>query len=72
MSGGSVTSIQTLINQMVEDCKTTGNATKFLKDYCGIDLDNTDTGAITGSDADGGYSNALSGRKPWRTPTGNR
>lgn len=54
LSSGSVKTMQALINQMVADCKATGDATKFLKDYCGIILDNTDTGAITGSDA--GYS----------------
>lgn len=51
-----------LVNQMVSDLKfcidtnTDGDAPEFfLKNYCGIDLDNSDTGAITGSDA-GGYN----------------
>ena len=39
--------------QLLSDCKAVGNATTFLKTYCGIDLSNTDTGAITGSDAGG-------------------
>ena len=48
------TSIQTVINKMVSDCRSAGNYETFLRDYCGIILDNDDTGAITGSDA-GGY-----------------
>ena len=51
LTNNAVTSIQTIINQMVADCKETANATKFLSDYCGINLSNTDTGAITGLDA---------------------
>ena len=47
LTNNAVTSIQTIINQMVADCKETANATKFLSDYCGINLSNTDTGAIT-------------------------
>ena len=44
-----------LVNTMVEDCKSyAGNATAFLKNMCGINLSNSDTGAITGSDAGGG------------------
>ena len=38
---------------MKSDIAATNNAEKFLKDYCGIDLSNTDTGAITGADAGG-------------------
>ena len=44
---------QEAIDQMVSDCQNTNNATTFLQDYCGIDLTNDDTGAITGSDAGG-------------------
>ena len=46
-------SIQDAINQMVADCKSVNNSNTFLKNYCGIILDNDDTGAITGSDAGG-------------------
>ena len=52
-SGGYFKDAATAINKMVEDCSVTGNATTFLKTYCGIDLTNTDTGAITGADAGG-------------------
>ena len=45
--------VQAVINKMKSDIAKAGDATKFLKDYCGIDLTNTDTGAITGSDAGG-------------------
>lgn len=41
-----------LTQTMVKDCKAyNGDYTGFLKDMCGIVLDNEDTGAITGSDA---------------------
>ena len=46
-------SISDVISQMVSDCSVANSATNFLKNYCGIDLDNSDTGAITGSDAGG-------------------
>lgn len=45
--------VQKIIDQMLADQKKAGNANTFLKKYCGINLDNTDTGAITGSDAGG-------------------
>ena len=38
---------------MINDCKKAKSADDFLKTYCGINLDNADTGAITGSDAGG-------------------
>ena len=41
------------IEQMVKDCKNAVSGTDFLKNSFGIDLDNTDTGAISGSDAGG-------------------
>lgn len=50
-------SMQELINAFINDCKkynakdSANGWKKFLKDKCGIDLDNVDTGAITGSDA---------------------
>ena len=46
-------SIQAVINKMIKDLKKAGSANKFLKNYCGIVLDNDDTGAIIGSDAGG-------------------
>lgn len=45
--------MQKAINQMLADQKKAGNADTFLKKYCGINLANTDTGAITGKDAGG-------------------
>ena len=39
--------IQEVIDQMVADCSRVGDAEIFLRDYCGIILDNEDTGAIT-------------------------
>ena len=48
---------QALKNSMVRNCRIVNDSGKggdyFLKNYCGIDLDNEDTGAITGSDAGG-------------------
>ncbi len=44
---------QDVINHLISDCKTATNADDFLINYCGIILDNKDTGAITGSDAGG-------------------
>lgn len=38
---------------MIRDCKKSKSGDDFLKTYCGINLDNDDTGAITGSDAGG-------------------
>ena len=40
------------VNKMLADCKTLG-ANKFLLQKCGINLSNTDVGAITGKDAGG-------------------
>ena len=47
-------SVQDFRNKIVSDCKSAGDATTFLRDYCGIIIGNADTGAITGSDAEGG------------------
>ncbi len=46
-------SLQEVITQMVSDCRTVNNAKNFLLNYCGINLDNDDTGAITGWDVGG-------------------
>ena len=48
--------IQDVIDHMISDCKKASSADVFLKDYCGINLDDIatgDTGAITGKDAGG-------------------
>ena len=52
-SGGYFQNIGAAVNQMIADCQTVNNATKFLKTFCGINLGNKDTGAITGFDAGG-------------------
>ena len=44
---------QDLLDHFVADCRTANDSDKFLREYCGIILDNTDTGAITGWDAGG-------------------
>ena len=45
--------VQAVFNQMISDRKKAANAEDFLQRYCGIFLDNLDTGAITGADAGG-------------------
>lgn len=59
-SDGKFTTMQGLINSFTNDLATYGASTysdaansTFLKNYCGIILNNSDTGAITGSDAGG-------------------
>lgn len=51
-SGGKFTSYKNLIESFVSDCKN-NSVDKFLKDFCSIDLNNDDTGAITGWDSGG-------------------
>ena len=46
-------SIQEVIDKMIADCRAASDGMKFLEDYCGIILNNSDTGAITGWDAGG-------------------
>ena len=45
--------LREVIDQMTSDIKAAGSGDKFLREYCGIILNNDDTGAITGSDAGG-------------------
>ncbi len=59
-SGGKFSSMQDLIDCFISDVKKYGGSSSyddktktFLKKYCGIILDNADTGSITGSDAGG-------------------
>lgn len=58
-SNGKFTSMQNLINCFIRDLEKYGNTytntphNKFLEDYCGIIMNNADTGAISGSDAGG-------------------
>ena len=52
-TGGYFTDAQTAIDAMVSDCKSVGNSYNFLSNKCGIVLNNTDTGAISGYDAGG-------------------
>ena len=46
-------SLQDVIDNLIADCRRSGSPEYFLKEFCGIDLTNEDTGAITGSDAGG-------------------
>lgn len=57
-SGGFFANAQALIDSYINDLNANSgdNVSKqksFLKEFCGIDLDNEDTGAITGADAGG-------------------
>ena len=50
-SNGKFSSAQEVIDQLVSDCASTdGDSDTFLREYCGITMDNDDTGAITGYD----------------------
>ena len=66
--------IQDAIDQMIEDCNKASSADTFLKDYCDIDLDNTDTGAITGADAGGSTiktaESVITETGTWNYPSG--
>ncbi len=46
-------SLQEVIDKMVADCRSVNNAEIFLRDYCGIILDNDDRDAVVGWDAGG-------------------
>ena len=68
------TSWSQVISTMVKDCASYGgNGTKFLKDKCGIVLNNSDTGAIIGSDAGGSSTktatNIVSESGSWKYPS---
>ncbi len=49
-------SAQDVINNMISDRTGAGSGDSFLRNYCGIILGNSDTGAITGSDAGSGVT----------------
>ena len=55
-ASSSFTSYQEVIEKFAEDFESAGNWHTFLVKYCGIILDNKDTGAISGSDAGGATS----------------
>lgn len=61
-----------VLNTMVQDCAKYGGTT-FLKKMCGINLSNSDTGAITGSDAGGGSTKTATSIVPesgsWKYPS---
>ncbi len=46
-------SYQDLVNHFISDAEQAGSYQSFLRNSCGIILDNDDTGAITGADAGG-------------------
>ncbi len=52
-TGGYFKDAQSAIDAMVSDCQSVGNSYTFLSNKCGIVLNNTDTGAISGYDAGG-------------------
>ena len=52
----SFTDVQDVIAKIVQDCKNSPSADYFLKNYCGINLNNNDTGSITGLDMGGTVS----------------
>ena len=48
--------IKEAVAACVADCKKAGDANTFLRQYCGIELTDYDTGAITGWDAANAYT----------------
>ena len=63
-----------VLNTMVKDCASYGgNGAAFLRNMCGINLSNADTGAITGSDAGGGSTKTATSIVPesgsWKYPS---
>ncbi|MBR0290032.1 MAG: hypothetical protein IJQ82_13740, partial [Selenomonadaceae bacterium] len=52
-TGGKFATQAALAVQFMNDLDSSSSYTDFLENYCDIDLDNADTGAITGSDAGG-------------------
>ena len=52
-SDGKFESYEDLLRWFVYECQKAVDIDTFIKKYCGIDLDNNDTGAITGFDAGG-------------------
>ncbi len=53
-ASSNFTSYQEVANKFIEDQKAETNWHKFLVEKCGIILDNSDTGAISGADAGSG------------------
>ena len=58
-----------LINHFLADRNNSANGDEFLKNYCGIILDNEDTGAITGSDAGGAVTKTAESIIPEDSPS---
>lgn len=52
-SGGKFKSWTDLAKKFVADVATVGDSEKFLREYCGIIINNDDVGSITGSDVGG-------------------
>lgn len=76
-TSGRFTTLKDLQDQFTADMTACGDDKKFLLNYCGIDLDNPDTGSILGSDAGNGEvrdaeSTVLEGlnTKFWYYPSG--
>ena len=73
-SGGVFQNAQALIDSYISDMNansgtSTSQQDSFLKEYCGIDLSNDDTGAITGKDAGGDTTKTAESVVPETGPT---
>ena len=75
-TGGKFATKDALVNQFMSDLNGAASYTDFLSTYCGIDLTNADTGAITGSDAGGSTTKTAESIVPeqvavtsWGVPT---
>ena len=54
-TGGVIADKNTLVENFMRDLNNSSSYANFLLNYCDINLDNADTGAITGLDASGEY-----------------
>ena len=76
-TNGRYVTMDAMINQAVTDFASAGSLNSFLTNKCGIDLNNADTGSITGLDANGGSEKTAESVVPestqpsvWTSPSG--
>lgn len=50
-SNGKFENYEKLITEFIDECRVARDSNDFLINYCGININNSDTGAITGLDA---------------------
>ena len=70
-SEGKIQTWQSVVDKFISDLDNSATYTDFLENYCGIILDNEDTGAVTGSDAGGKVTKTASSVVPEETTPAN-